>query len=271
MSLNNSYGPYTRSKPMPEEESRPLTPQPQRRQLTDEELINETLSDIARTTSKIDEISAENAQAHIRCMKLQHTLASVTKALEKNIDCIQKVCEKQEAENARLREAVSKKVACADKIQALINKCANAGIDVYDIPGLDHDTLAQYFDIPEPVDFNSRMDPMIRSIASSYPVFKQCESNKDFINKCREIKAELEKAEEQRKSRKTTNDPNEIMALRKQLALLQQSNSATQARMAKELNILLEQKSELKNKLDGMRKLKQSHSAGSSMIFHSSI
>lgn len=269
--MNNSYGPYNRKNLMPSVDEYPRTPQPAKRSMTDEELINVTLDDIAKTTTKIDEISAENAQAHIRCMKLQHTLASVTKALEKNIDCIQKVCENQESENERLRDIVSKKVKCAEKVQALINKCSLAGIDVYSIPGLDHDTLAQYFDIPEPVDFNSRMDPVVRSIVESYPVFKECESNKDFIKKCRDIREEIDRADQQRKQRKRSDDPNEIMALRKQLAILQQSNSATQARMAKELNTLLEQKSELHNRLAGMRKVKQSHSAGSSMIFNSPL
>ena len=233
----------------------PKTPQPLR-QMKSQELVQLTLSDIAETQTKIKEISSKNTEAHKKCIKLQHSLSSMTAALDKNIDFLQKVCKMQKEENEQMQEKLQHKTEIAEKIQMLLDKCANSGVDVNKIPGLDIKTLSEYFIIRPPVDEGVQLDPTIKTIVDSNSLFSGINTNEEFVDKCIELKDEAMRPFP--KSFLESGEVSEkVLTLRKQLAELQQNNSTTQARMAREMNDLLLEKQSLQKQLEELKRPKQ--------------
>ena len=235
----------------------PKTPQPKHVMPTDQELVNMTLSDIAETNSRIKDISQKNSEAHAQCVKLQHELSSITKALDKNIDFLQEVCRIQEEENEQLKQKLQNKTEIAEKIQMLLDKCAYSGVDVNKIPGLDVKTLSDYFIIRPPVDEGIQLDPTIKTIVDSNSLFTGITTNDQFVSKCIELKNEAMRPFP--KSYLESGEVSEkVLTLRKQLAELQQNNSATQARMAREMSDLLNEKQKLQKQLEQLKNHKTS-------------
>ena len=234
----------------------PKTPQPMR-QARSQDLVELTLSNIAETQTKIKEISSKNTEAHKKCIKLQHSLNSMTTALDKNIDFLQKVCRMQKEENEQLHQKLQHKTEIAEKIQMLLDKCANSGVDVNKIPGLDVKTLSEYFIIRPPVDEGVQLDPTIKTIVDSNSLFTGITTNEEFVDKCIELKDEAMRPFS--KSMLESGEVSEnVLTLRKQLAELQQNNSTTQARMAREMSDLLAEKQRLQKQLEEFKRPKQS-------------
>lgn len=262
--MNTTYSPAQRASKFQIPSDFAQTPQPRRTQeKNDEELINSTLIDIAETTSRIEDISAKNKDAHTKCVRLQHELSSITQALDKNIDFLQQVCQSQEEENRKLTEKLSRKAALAEKLQNLLDKCSKCGIDVHKIPGLDIETISEYFIIQPPVDEGSLLDPTVKKIVQSNSYFEDIKTNDEFIERVLQLKKESMRPSP-KKDDKLREKNQRILTLRKQLAELQQNNSAVQARMAREMNDLLQQKQKLQKELDMLRQQRRSDSDSSS-------
>ncbi|EAY06404.1 hypothetical protein TVAG_403610 [Trichomonas vaginalis G3] len=236
------------------------TPQPRRTaKIFDDDEVSQKLSYIEEKASLIEEISQKNTQAHSKCMKLQYELSSITKTLDKNVDFILNACKTQEAANEKLSNEINNLEKYHGRLQFLIDACANHGIDVREIPGLDQDKLSQYFDIPLPIAKGEILDPTIKFLISKYQIFSRCKTNQDFVRKCYAIKEEVEKPEEARWNHLQEKDPAErIFFLKKYLRELRQSNATITARMSKELKVLTDERDDLLHQIAQLQQKRRS-------------
>lgn len=241
-----------------ERTAKSYTPKPRRKEFILKQQVRKQLSLIEEQTSLIEELSQKNAEAHTKCMKLQYELTSITKSLDKNVDFIVNACQSQELENLNLQKKIDERSKYHQRLQTLINLCSDYGIDINEIPGLDIEGINRYYDVNPPVSKGEPFDPTIKYLIDKYRIFGQCKTNRDFMQHCLAIKYEVERPDEMRLSFLQEKDPAErITFLQKYLNELRQSNSAVTARMAKELNILIDKRDELQRQIKQLKKTKR--------------
>lgn len=220
---------------------------------------SQTQSQIEETSSVIQTISAENANAHANVIRKQHELYSITAAMTKNIDIYQSMIEDLNKKNELLTTEYLQKKELADQIQDLLDTCTSTGIDIHQIPNLNISALQNYFNIKTPSNTDLIVDPTVKKIISSNRYFANCRSNDEFVRRVIELFDSTQKQSNSRIIRVQGLDKDSrLISLKRQLANLQQENAMLQAQRAFELNTLLREKQELQKELEMLKARKVS-------------
>lgn len=233
-------------------QSYPRTPQPRRTHNSNKDFVHSTISQIEETKNQIATTSKENAAAHANGIKLQHNLSAVTKAHSKNIDVLQALLKELKDKNEQLHIEYESRREMHEKVQELLDKCSNAGVDIDTIPNLDHDQIREYFDVQQPMDEFSKIDPIVKHICEINPYFKRCTSNEEFIKRVSEMHNTVHP--EENKPQEDSEREKRLSALRAELARLQLANAQAQAKRAAELGALLDKREILMKQLNNIER-----------------
>ena len=150
------------------------------------EEFNNMISTIESITAEINEYAEKNMKNRQEFSKLIKDMEAITKALNHNIDISEEVNRNIEAENQQIQEYIDRQEQLKDQlIESYYNYCQR-GVDLRKYKNINYDFLVSLAgeDFPrKTVDTNIQL----RKIAKSEPYFEGCRTNKDFLERCKQL------------------------------------------------------------------------------------
>ena len=214
-----------------------LTPQIKKNLNEDTSSLILSSKKIEQTSTKINKISLKNAELHSECIKLQQDLDFLARSYNNSFDTIIEVNKSLTEENNKLSDILKQKEQLISEIIELMEKLTQNGINPFNLENIKPDLISQFSETQKNLNSKNFLHPVIQEIINSNPYFSSCDSMKDFINRCIELRDMSKNFQNKRKSYiYDKNNLNQIDFLGQRLNELQKEYSNLQDRKSTRLN-----------------------------------
>ena len=219
---------------------------PQFKRKLDVESVSSVRDAVDSMRSEIIELSALNASKQRECQQLEGDLGAVTRALNGNFGLVQHSNQMLQKENQELEQEIAEKQELLDTAKEMFMRLTSNGTDLRESHVIDYDYFYEILgqEIEAAMEeYQERIDSRAYQVIQQFPYFRDCRTNRDFLDRCRALVRAVEE-----KKRHRMDDESEL-DYQIQIEKLKRKFHDENVKIAIEMNALQERREAmLKNK-----------------------
>ena len=179
--------------------------------------VRQELRKVKELRSQLKDIRVENLLHKEDVLNREAELEAVTNALQKNVGLLEELCCNLEKENESLKRQIRGRKMAMERVRSYEAALKARGVDIEKALKGQEDKTSEYLTtVPR--------DHIVAQISVTFDYFQGCDSNEEFLRRCRILKTELDSLQK-RLGPGGNGKTKKWEELKRDLAIVSQSNA----------------------------------------------